>query len=548
MKRPMILSVLGMFVILAATALGLVPSVAEGAVPQLINFQGILKDGSGNPVADGNYDVTFKIYDAAVGGAVLYSKNELVTTTNGLFSVIIGTSLPIPDSAFNSSNRWLGFAVSPDPEMTPRQQLVSVGYAYRVSSVDGALGGTINGAIDAPGMSSKIRFHYNDVSEFPSASTYHGMFAHAHNQGAAYYAHAAQWVRLADSAHPHSSLAASDLSPNPALSVDADGNVGIGTATPAGRLDVAGGNVNLEISTAAAGNILKAGVPFIHNFGINNMFIGRYAGNLTMTGRGNTASGDSALASNTTGHSNTASGAFALLKNATGSVNTASGRDALFSNTTGEGNTASGVSALGSNTTGHLNTASGVFALLNNTTGHSNTASGFLALQSNKAGYYNTAVGDSADVSDTNLTNATAIGAHAIVTASNKIRLGDTLITVIEGQVAFTASSDKNQKENFRPVDGGEVLRKIRDFNLSSWNYKGHDPKQFRHYGPMAQEFFAAFGNDGIGKIGTETSINSGDMAGILMIAVQALEERTAEVAELKARIEALEKLQAVRR
>jgi len=42
----------------------------------------------------------------------------------------------------------------------------------------------------------------------------------------------------------------------------------------------------------------------------------------------------------------------------------------------------------------------------------------------------------------------------------------------------------------------------------------------------MAQDFFAAFGNDGVGQIGTETTINSGDMAGILMIAVQALELR----------------------
>jgi hypothetical protein len=64
----------------------------------------------------------------------------------------------------------------------------------------------------------------------------------------------------------------------------------------------------------------------------------------------------------------------------------------------------------------------------------------------------------------------------------------------------------------------------------------------------MAQDFFAAFGQDGVGQIGTETTINSGDIAGILMIAVQALEKRTAElketkaqVAELTARLEASE-------
>ena len=139
-----------------------------------------------------------------------------------------------------------------------------------------------------------------------------------------------------------------------------------------------------------------------------------------------------------------------------------------------------------------------------------------------------------------NLTNATAIGFQATVNASNKVRLGNTAVTVIEGQVAFTASSDKTKKENFQPVDGEAVLGKIRGFELSSWNFIGHDPKEFRHYGPMAQDFFAAFGQDGVGQIGSETTINSGDLAGILMIAVQALEKRTAELKQKEAQIAVL--------
>jgi hypothetical protein len=112
---------------------------------------------------------------------------------------------------------------------------------------------------------------------------------------------------------------------------------------------------------------------------------------------------------------------------------------------------------------------------------------------------------------------------------------------VIEGQVAYTFTSDKTKKENFQAVNGEEVLRKIRGFELTSWNFIGHDPKEFRHYGPMAQDFFAAFGHDGVGQIGTETTINSGDIAGILMIAVQALEKRTMELREEEARITVLE-------
>ena len=59
----------------------------------------------------------------------------------------------------------------------------------------------------------------------------------------------------------------------------------------------------------------------------------------------------------------------------------------------------------------------------------------------------------------------------------------------------------------------------------------------------MAQDFFAAFGQDGVGRIGSETTINSSDLFGVLMLAVNALEKRTtdlrAENAELKARLEA---------
>jgi trimeric autotransporter adhesin len=262
----------------------------------------------------------------------------------------------------------------------------------------------------------------------------------------------------------------------------------------------------------------------------------------------NTAIGVQALYNNTTGDANIASGFSALFSNTTGNLNTASGIQALFSNTQGSLNTASGPNALFSNTTGNFNTASGSGALFSNTTGGNNTASGFNALANNNTGTNNTAIGAGADVFATNLTNATAIGFGALVNANNKIRLGNTAVTVIEGQVAFTASSDKTKKENFQPVDGEEVLGKIRGFELSSWNFIGHDPKEFRHYGPMAQDFFVAFGHDGVGQIGSETTINSGDMAGVLMVAVQALEKRTAElkqkearIADLESRLEALE-------
>jgi hypothetical protein len=62
----------------------------------------------------------------------------------------------------------------------------------------------------------------------------------------------------------------------------------------------------------------------------------------------------------------------------------------------------------------------------------------------------------------------------------------------------------------------------------------------------MTQDFFAAFGHDAVGTIGTPTTITSGDLDGILeKHTVQQMKEIDAlrvENADLKARLEALER------
>src|SRR5699024_4723499 len=58
---------------------------------------------------------------------------------------------------------------------------------------------------------------------------------------------------------------------------------------------------------------------------------------------------------------------------------------------------------------------------------------------------------------------------------------------------------------------------------LTTWNYKGQDPKTFRHYGPMAQEFYYYFGHDAMGTIGNDTTINSADIDGVMFTAIQSL-------------------------
>jgi len=323
------------------------------------------------------------------------------------------------------------------------------------------------------------------------------------------------------------------------------------TATPPlgedrGNGNSAAENVDaLNLSTTGSNNTAH-GWSSLHGntTGYQNTATGFAALSDNTSGAANTANGVVALSHNTAGSYNTATGDGTLYNNTTGRFNTANGLEALLNNTDGDNNTAAGSFALLANTTGNNNTANGLYSLQNNTTGTYNIADGVYALYSNTTGTFNTAIGVGADVGSGDLTNATAIGHGAVVGASNKVRIGNSSVTVIEGQVAYTFSSDRNKKENFQSVNGEEVLRKIRQLNLTSWNYIGQDAKTLRHYGPMAQDFYEAFGHDTIGTVGTPTAINSGDMAGIMMIAIKTLATEVANQeavnAEQRKRLEAL--------
>ena len=55
---------------------------------------------------------------------------------------------------------------------------------------------TFSGRIVASATNNTIPFLYNNLAELPSASSYHGAFAHVHSEGKAYFAHAGAWVEL----------------------------------------------------------------------------------------------------------------------------------------------------------------------------------------------------------------------------------------------------------------------------------------------------------------------------------------------------------------
>jgi len=101
-------------------------------------------------------------------------------------------------------------------------------------------------------------------------------------------------------------------------------------------------------------------------------------------------------------------------------------------------------------------------------------------------------------------------------------------------------SSDRNAKENFATVDPADVLDKVAALPISRWNYK--DDREETHLGPMAQDFYAAFG---LGM--DEKHISMVDADGVALAAIQGLnhklEQKEAEITDLKSRLEKLERL-----
>lgn len=90
--------------------------------------------------------------------------------------------------------------------------------------------------------------------------------------------------------------------------------------------------------------------------------------------------------------------------------------------------------------------------------------------------------------------------------------------------------SDRNSKENFQAVNSRDILRKVLNLPITTWNYKSQNAS-IRHIGAMAQDFKAAFA---VGE--DDRHISALDPDGVAFAAIQGLNEELKEqTANLKA-------------
>ena len=277
-------------------------------------------------------------------------------------------------------------------------------------------------------------------------------------------------------------------------------------------------NKKAEGNLAIGENALES-----NSTGILNTAVGQGCLSENDSGYYNTGVGEEALSGNFNGSENTAAGTFSLLNNYSGSQNTAIGKAAMYYNYSGNYNTAIGTQALAAggianatvavgydalyNSGGDNCTAVGTKAGYNNYTGIDNTYLGYHAGNTVTTGSSNTIIGYGADVANADYSNATALGNLTVVGGSNHVRIGNSSVTIIGGQVSWSTLSDARIKNNIQQnVPGLQFINLLKpvtyhyDVNkqdnllgrkTEDWNGK-YDIEKIQFTGFIAQDVEAA--------------------------------------------------------
>lgn len=331
-----------------------------------------------------------------------------------------------------------------------------------------------------------------------------------------------------------------------------------------GSSNTAIGNSSLNKNTANSNTAVGASALQNNTSGSNNVGVGVNALYANTSGYNNVAVGITSLFSNTTGVFNTALGPETLYRNTTGFQNVAAGLNALYQNTTGANNTAIGTQALKDNNVGSYNVALGMNALANNIAGEYNTAAGHQALLFATGGSYNqafgvntltnttsgtgnTAIGNSAGTNNTTGNNNTFLGGQAngsSATVSNQITLGNSSVTSLRCQVTtITALSDERDKKDIADITYGvDFINKLRPVSFT-WETRDGSIIDKPDIGFIAQDLAALEDEEKDAERLRLTLRDNEDKleatpARLLPIMIKAIQELSAENAELKARLD----------
>jgi trimeric autotransporter adhesin len=234
-----------------------------------------------------------------------------------------------------------------------------------------------------------------------------------------------------------------------------------------GADNIALGGDALSNIVTATGNIAIGSNTLRNSVSSENIAIGNNAASGNVIGSNVLAIGANALLANQNTFTQLAIGNNALKLVANGLENIAIGYNTGTTLNTASYNVLLGHYALGSATNANQNTIVGHNAALAYTaTGNTNnTFIGYQTAFTQVGGTGNTFVGVSIDVApaSSSFSNSTGLGQGVQITASNQVRVGNTSVNSIGGQVGWTTFSDERIKRDIREdVSGLPFIMQLR--------------------------------------------------------------------------------------
>jgi len=133
-----------------------------------LSVQGSIQNSSGAAIPDGQYELTFNIYDVATGGEAIWTEIQpKVEILGGLYSCILGLITPLSNSksAFNfTKTYYLGVTMKGKTEVKPRAPLTPAAYSLSVSGKSNVLPsqGSVGIGIKNPDVKNQLHIQKNN--------------------------------------------------------------------------------------------------------------------------------------------------------------------------------------------------------------------------------------------------------------------------------------------------------------------------------------------------------------------------------------------------
>ena len=572
---------------IAIVGLFALANIAFAQSPQGINWQAVIRDGSGNLMMNQNVSLKFTVHQISATGTIVYQETYTApANAYGLVNTVIGQGTPVVGTM--AGINWLAYPhflqVLVNNVDMGTTQFMTVPYAFVADTV-------LHSRVGLDSISHDTTFTGKGTVANPLRLAQHNV-----TSGQVLGWNGSNWVP-ADISTSAWSLSGNSGTTN-ANFIGTSDNHSLQFRVnnqKAGLIDSTNSNTFFGFqsgtNSAGSGNVFlgyKAGVNATTTNG--NVFIGANAGYSYQTSQsGNVFIGPSSGYSNSTGFDNIFVGGAAGYTNTSGASNYFAGSQAGYQNTTGGSNIF--IRGGSNNTTGNNNIC---LSTTGSATGSGNTFIGLGNGSATTSGGSNTYLGSSAGVYNNGsnntfigaatqnsvllyntLSNATALGYNALATASNSVVVGNSSVTSIGGYANWSNLSDgrfKSQVEenvvglafinHLRPVTYHLDLKKLNRYlygdvkatELEQDSVTGVTEKEKVAYsGFVAQEVESAARNASYDFSGITVPQNANDhyrisYADFVVPLVKAVQEQQAtierqnkQLAETQARLKTLE-------